>query len=172
MWEVGQHESYVYRVAFGADHRTLVSGGSDGVCYRWDLKPPKLPSNEDLNLLWRDLARDGEAAYWAMWAMAQTPERTVTFLGDKLRRVNRVMDLDRIVKGLPADEAERRERLTRVLVTKDERVVLTVVARRAISTLAQIQTDDAIRLLKELAERDANSDLAKLAATAVARLSK
>jgi WD40 repeat protein len=169
MWKVGQHESYVYTVGFGADNRTLVSGGQDSVCYRWDLQPRGEQPDQDLNVLWKDLGGEGSAAYRAMWAMTRIPDRTVAFLGNKLRPVTKVMDLDRIVKGLPADEAARRERLVRILADKDEKVALSTVARRATVTLGQLGTPDAIRLLKELAERDPNSDLGKLAAAAVER---
>ncbi len=40
VWNVGWHQSYVSTVGFGRDARTLVSGGSDGLCYLWDLRPP------------------------------------------------------------------------------------------------------------------------------------
>jgi hypothetical protein len=169
LWEVGRHESYVNTVAFGSDNRTLVSGGREGVCYRWDLQPrePLEPHEKNLDIHWKNLSREGQAAYRAMWAMTQMPDRTVTYLGNKLRPVTSVMDLDRILKGLSAEDADRRERLARILVDKDEKVALSTVARRAIVTLSQIGTADAHGLLKELAERDPNADLGKLAAAAL-----
>jgi WD40 repeat protein len=39
VWDLGRHQHYVYTVGFGRDGRTLVSGGEDGVCYLWDLRP-------------------------------------------------------------------------------------------------------------------------------------
>lgn len=167
VWRVGRHESYVYTVRFGADRKTLVSGGSDGVCYVWDLQPHGQPPEEDLNALWKNLARDGAAAYLATWKMAETPERTVTFLSNKLRQINKVMDLDRIAKGVSEEEATERQRLARVLAEKNERVALTYVIRRAVTLLSQLNTADARRLLKELAERDPDGELGRMSAAAL-----
>ncbi len=169
VWQVGRHESYVYTVAFGADQRTLVSGGSDGVCYVWDLQPHGQPPEQDLNSLWKDLARDGVAAYLAMWAMTETPDRTVAFLGNKLRPITKVMDLDRIAKGVSEEEAAERQRLARVLAEKNERVALTYVVRRAVALLSQLNTADSRRILKELAERDPDGELGRLAKAALER---
>ncbi len=167
VWEVGRHESYVYTLAFGADRRTLVSGGSDGVCYAWDLQPRGQPPEQDFNVLWKDLARDGAVAYLTMWMMAETPDRTVTYLGDKLRLINKVLDLDRIAKGVTEEEAAERQRLARVLAEKNEHVALTHVIRRAVALLSQLNTADSRRLLKELAERDPAGELGRLAAAAL-----
>ena len=167
VWHVGRHESYVYTVAFGADRRTLVSGGSDGVCYVWNLLPHGQQPEQDLNVLWKELARDGAAAYLAIWAMTETPERTVTFLGNKLRLINKVMDLDRIAKGVSEEEAAERQRLARVLDEKNERVALSYVIRRAVALLSQLNTADSRRLLKELAERDPDGELGRMVAAAL-----
>lgn len=37
VWNLGQHTDSIYNVDFGAFDRTLLTGGSDGVCYLWDL---------------------------------------------------------------------------------------------------------------------------------------
>jgi WD40 repeat protein len=63
-WHAGQHQSQVYTVSFGRDTRSLVSGGEDGVCYLWDLRPRDHRSVDDLEGLWADLAgEDGSAAF-------------------------------------------------------------------------------------------------------------
>ena len=48
VWNVGRHQSSVYTVGFGRDARSLVSGGEDGACYVWDLRPSANPPDDDL----------------------------------------------------------------------------------------------------------------------------
>ena len=70
----GKHQHYAEIVGFGRDSRTLLSGGGDGVCYLWDLRPRGSPPEKDLAGLWSDLAgSDGKTAYNAMWALADSP---------------------------------------------------------------------------------------------------
>ena len=87
----------VYTVGFGRDSRTLVSGGEDGVCYLWDLRPPGSRPDNDPARLWQDLAgEDGSAAYQAIWALSEMPDRAVALLAEKLRPVKSVIDLDHV----------------------------------------------------------------------------
>ena len=37
VWRLGKHTGSIYNVSFGALDKTLLSSGSDGVCYLWDL---------------------------------------------------------------------------------------------------------------------------------------
>ena len=37
VWRLGKHTGRIYNVSFGALDKTLLSSGSDGVCYLWDL---------------------------------------------------------------------------------------------------------------------------------------
>ena len=53
VWNGGRHQSHVYTVGFGRDARTLVSGGEDGACYLWDLRPAGRRPDNDLARLWR-----------------------------------------------------------------------------------------------------------------------
>jgi hypothetical protein len=74
----------VYTVGFAGDGRALVSGANDGVGYLWDLRPEK--SARDTAGLWEELSGpDGPAAYRAMWALADAPDRAVALLREKLR---------------------------------------------------------------------------------------
>ena len=83
--------------------------------------------------------------------------------------VKTVVDLDRIAEGSSGEEAQRRRRLTRLLVEKDPKVKLAIGVKRAVSLLAQIGTPDAIELLKELAEQRPKSEIGRLAAASFAR---
>jgi len=47
IWELGKHVKGIYNVSFGALDKTLLSSGSDGVCYLWDLNATAVDS-EDL----------------------------------------------------------------------------------------------------------------------------
>ena len=104
-----------------------------------------------------------------MWAITRTPDRAVTFLGNKLRLVSKVFDLDRIAKGQSAEEAAERQRLARKLAEKNETVALSCAVRRAVALLSQLDTADARQLLKDLTERDPKGELGRLASAALKR---
>ena len=61
VWDEGHHEGYVYKVEFGGDGLTLVSGGADGVSYVWNLGQPITPEQANPDRLWRDLAGEDSA---------------------------------------------------------------------------------------------------------------
>ncbi len=165
VWDRGRHQSHVYTVGFGRDARTLVSGGQDGACYLWDLRPTGDRLVADPARLWDALAGENSpAAYRAMWALTDVPDRATALLAEKLRPLRTVIDLDRIEAGLPREEVQRRRRMKSLLIQKDPKVVSAVAARRAVSLLAQIGTPDALALLDELATRDPKGELGRLAA--------
>jgi RNA polymerase sigma factor (sigma-70 family) len=63
VWDRGRHQADVYTVGFGRDARALVSGGQDGACYLWDMRPSGDLPTSDPARLWDDLAGDdGPAA--------------------------------------------------------------------------------------------------------------
>ena len=171
VWNGGRHQSYVYTVGFGRDCRTLVSGGSDGVCYVWDLRPPDYRPDSNIARLWHDLAgEDGTAAYRAMWGLAEMPDRCVTLLAEKLRPVRTVIDPKRIAGGDSQAEIQRLSRMKKLLIENDPKVESEVSVRRAIVLLAQLRTPEAIGLLKDLAKQDSRNDVGRLASAALDRL--
>jgi WD40 repeat protein len=168
--DVGQHQGYVCTVGFGRDNRTIVTGGADGVCYRWDLRPPGKQADNDLNRLWNDLAGDDSAAaYRAMWALAETPEGSVTFLADKLRPIKSLIDPDQLNDGSTDEETQRREILKKRLLDKDKEVERWVTVARAVSLLGQLGTLEAFRILKDLSSQEPTGDVAPLATDALDR---
>lgn len=177
VWDRGAHEHYVYTVAFGRDNRTIVSGADDGVCYLWDLQPAEMhPHRGDLTKLWDDLAGENSAtAYQAMWGFlewsesSKSTDQAVNFIAEKLRPVKSLIDTNHIAEGISDEENQRQLRMKKLLAAKDPKVELTIVARRAVSVLEQIGTPAATQLLNELANRDANGDLATLVAKALNR---
>jgi WD40 repeat protein len=168
--DAGRHESHVCTLGFGRGIRSLVSGGSDGICYLWDLRPSGDRADRDLGRLWEDLVgEDGPTAYEAVFALSLTPDRAVAMLAENLRRVQTVVDLDQIAEASSDEEAQRRRRLTKLLVERDPKVKLAIGVRRAVSLLEQIGTPDAIALLKELAARSSTKEMGRLATAALER---
>ena len=171
MWNGGRHQSYVYTVGFGRDARSLVTGGEDGVCYLWDLRPPDIRPDNDVYRLWHDLAgEDGSAAYQAMWALSEIPDHTIAMLAEKLHPVRTVIDLDHVAAGGSDEEIQRLRRMKKLLIQKDAKVESAVAVRRAIALLAQLGTSDAIVLLNKLAEQDPSRDVGRFASAALQRL--
>jgi HEAT repeat protein len=145
VWSIGKHSGYAYTVGFGRDSRTLLSGGKDGACYLWDLRPEAGPAAADPTRLLDDLiSGNSPAAYQAMWAMSDTPERTVALLsGDRLKeRLTSLEDADRWIA-----------------------------ARRAMSVLTQIGTAQATAVITTWAEQDADVVLRRAATAALNGLS-
>jgi RNA polymerase sigma factor (sigma-70 family) len=171
VWNSGRHQSDVYTVSFGRDARSLVSGGEDGACYVWDLRPSANPPDINLDQLWHDLgAEDNPAAYQAIWALSKMPDRCVSMLAEKLRPVRSVIDLDHVDAGKARDEIQRLRRMKKLLIDKDPTVESAVAVRRAIALLAQLDTPEAIALLKALAEQDPTRDVGQYARAALNRL--
>ncbi len=175
VWNRGRHQGDVYTVGFGRDSWTLVSGGQDGACYLWDTRPAGKPvaSDPDPARLWDDLrGDDGAAAYRAVRTLAEIPDRAVPLLAGKLRSLTSVVDLDRTEPGLPGEESERRRRMKKILIDRDPKIESAIVARRAFSVLARVGTPDAIAVLDELARRDPNGEVGRLAVAAKERATR
>jgi hypothetical protein len=171
VWARGQHSHIAYMVGFGHDSRTLVSGADDSLCYLWDLRPAKAhPQREDLPKVWDDLAADDSVVVCkAMWALLDSTDRAVDLIAEKLGSVRTLVETEQLSEGISIEEHQRRKRLKKALAAKDPKIELTIVARRAVSLLEQIGTPAAVRLLDDLAKRNAESDLGRLAASALNR---
>ncbi|HVU86049.1 MAG TPA: WD40 repeat domain-containing protein [Pirellulales bacterium] len=165
--DVGRHESYVYTLAFGHDNRTILSGGSDGVGYVWDLRRGEHRPVPDPKELWRRLSEDDIAsAYQAVCDLEEQPDVALQLLGERLRATRFVMENHR--KPAPDEEALRVQRLKKLLLEKpDSNTIRATAARRALALLARLRSPAAIALLKELADREPRDDLAPLAEAAL-----
>ncbi len=171
VWNAGRHQSHVYTVGFGRDARTLVSGGEDGACYLWDLRPAGPRANNDLARLWGDLAgEDAGAAYQATWGLSEMPSRSIAMLAEKLRPVTSVIDTDHVDEGNSREEVQRLRRMKKLLIDKDPKVESALAVRRAISLLGQIGTAGAVEVLNDLAEQDPKREVGRYATAALERL--
>jgi WD40 repeat protein len=167
---VGRHESYVFTIGFGHDTRTIVSGGEDGGCYLWSLRPSGQLPNKSPKELWHDLAGDdGAAAYEAMWKLAETPDATVKLLAEKLRPIKSVADLNDVPADLSLDEIQRRSNLAKISIGKHPDVLSREAAARAIALLGELNSPVAAELLNEVASHSPSQQMRDLAQAALAR---
>jgi WD40 repeat protein len=160
VWDTGRHQGDIYTVGFGKDNTTLVSGAEDGTCYLWDLHPPEKLPETSLPELWKDLgSEDSKTAYLAMWAFAEKPQESLRMLGEKLRAINKVIDLNQLNPDLSPEEAERRQRLRKILVDKEPQTESLLTVRRAMSVLQQIDSPESQKLLEDLAANHPLEDI-------------
>jgi RNA polymerase sigma factor (sigma-70 family) len=100
VWDRGKHRTNLFRVSFGKDDRTLVSGADDGLGYRWDLRPKDVP-NEKPAALWPALiGADGPAAYRAFWAMLDQPDAAVAAIAEQGKAFTEKVDAVRVRKWI------------------------------------------------------------------------
>jgi WD40 repeat protein len=160
----GKHQSYLYTVCFGKDCRSVIGGSSDNLCYQWGLKPTDTTPPADYDKLWDDLASENaNEAHRAMWILTDTPDQALPLLAQHLEKVQSVVDPTRLVRDLPQEEQERRKRMTTLLAQKDPQIELTIVIRRAVAVLSGIGSPEARQLLNDLASRNSDSELSRIA---------
>ncbi len=170
VWSLGRHAGYVYQVDFGRDSRRLLTGGADGVCYQWDLRPSDVVPNGDPQALWNDLAgKGGKAAYRGMWSLIALSNRAVPLIAEKLQPVMLLVDPDRALTDDSVEERLHAEGLQKRLAAGEKEVQRTLTARRALSVLAQIDSPASVELLKSLIAQNPTGDVGRLAAAALKR---
>ena len=134
VWDRGRHQADVYTVGFGRDARRSSAAARTGLLPLGPATARRSPARDPARL-WDDLAGDdGPAAYRAMWALSEIPDRAVALLAEKLRPVKSVVDLDHVDAGTPAEESQRRRRMRAILIQKDPKA--RVGGRRQASDLA------------------------------------
>jgi RNA polymerase sigma factor (sigma-70 family) len=96
VWDRGRHRTDLFRVSFGKDDRTLVSGADDGLGYRWDLRPKDVPAEKPAALWPALIGPDGPAAYRAFWAMLDQPVAAVTAIAEQGKAFTEKVDPARV----------------------------------------------------------------------------
>jgi RNA polymerase sigma factor (sigma-70 family) len=127
MKEIGRldgHRGWVLDVAFSPDGTRLVSGGMDTTALVWDVRSlTKRPGQTvaltaaDLEKCWEDLGSGAAQAYRAMAKIVAVPERSVPFLGERIKpppaaEAKRVAAL---IADLGSEQFKVRDRATREL---------------------------------------------------------
>ncbi len=175
------HEQSIYTVDFGARDRTLLSGGSDGVCFLWDLTSDRKNDSATATELVRQLrSEDATEVFHAYQLLTETPERTVELLGTELRQLSETEvadgDLRKAVVGLGAripQITERsltqlrewdfvvHDRLTSLLadgnISEDRAKIV-----RTIQNISRAKTQRLVRLLTDLQTPEADELIAEL----------
>jgi hypothetical protein len=104
-----------------------------------------------------------------MWILSSQPEQSIKLLADALKRIEKVIDIDRASSEVTVEDARKQQELLKRLDSHDKSVARAITIRRAISVLAQLGTVDALDLLKELSQRAPNEDVRRLATAALER---
>ncbi|NND96864.1 MAG: hypothetical protein HKN47_05990, partial [Pirellulaceae bacterium] len=165
MYEFDAHEDHVFTAKFGADNRTMVTGGGN-IAYLWDLRPQinAAPLAEHLDAL---VNIDGPAAYQAWWALVDGGDDSVALIRGELARVSKVIDIGRMASGSKIRERNRRANLLTTMSRKRPDSISLAAAKRIISVVSHINTDSSNGLLQQWA---ANGDeIGKLAAAELKR---
>ena len=108
------HDSYICNVDFGAQGKTIISGGSDSVCYLWDIVPQSNPEGSSANAdaFQALVGSDGEAAYKAYMQLSQQPEAALELLEEQLSElVGQEYDDKQVTKwivGLGSDSIQQK----------------------------------------------------------------
>jgi hypothetical protein len=120
------HTGAVIKLLFAENGKTLVSTSNDTTALVWDLtglranaqlsQQKQKPS--DIQDLWSALAdNDAANAYQAIWRLAATPSRTVTFLREHLHPVGRTdgKTVERLIADLDSPVYRVRQKATQQL---------------------------------------------------------
>jgi hypothetical protein len=157
-------------VAFGGDGTRLLTGGSDGAGYLWDLRPPLghpvyKKSLEELTKVF--FSDDTTGAYCAFWMLAAQPEVAVPKLAERLRAVDILVDPEVVESGVDEADRQRTQRLKSLLLEQGKNVLSPVGAHRAVALLRHIGTPESRAVLEEVAAKNSGGELARLATEAL-----
>jgi WD40 repeat protein len=188
------HAGRVGELIFAENDRTLLTTSSDTTALVWDLTGLRSPipsadgkqPSRDLRGLWNALAdRDASTAYRAIWILMATPDKSVAFLRERLRRVESpgekaiaklVLDLDSsdfAVRQRASDELSKLDLLAEPTLRKALAGQPSLETRRRVQQLleqlaavpsgVQLQSLRAVEALERIGTADARHVLEELA---------
>jgi len=135
VWDSGEHSDSVYSIDFGPNDQTLLTGGSDGVCYLWDLNSSG-KEEVDFGRMARDLVGTSPRdAFVAHQRLASEPERAIPALRSVLEWL--------FGKPMEGDNAD-------------------IQCRRIVSLLTFLETPGADELLGYMLEHSPNATIKKM----------
>ena len=152
LFEFKGHEKYVYDIEFAGDNRSLVSGAAS-TSLLWDLRPEftQRPINEQANAL---LYANGSDSYQAWWALVDAGDAAVKSLRDRLPKSRKLTNIGQMASGNDAGHRQRRRNLLMKMAASNKETFRSGAARRLVSVLSHIGSEDSIGLLRELASQD------------------
>ncbi len=83
---VKEHDDRVYSIDFGSRDKTLLSGGTDGVCYLWNVVPDSGKRPKDKDLFQVLVGTDGLEAYQAFHLLSASPDTSFELLHEQLSK--------------------------------------------------------------------------------------
>ncbi|MEM8733121.1 MAG: WD40 repeat domain-containing protein [Planctomycetota bacterium] len=157
--EIDGHDDSVYTLDFGKDNRTLCSGGAN-LGYIWDLKPADLPFDHTEDAIKALVGVKGSESYQAWWYLTEKGEACIEPLVAYCERVEKLLDVEKLLAGLVGAQRECRLNLIHRLVQQDNTNQMTfAAARRIFSVLAHIDGAGSQNAIRRLQNRDFFSDV-------------
>lgn len=152
--EIKGHDEHVYTIDFGADSRTLCSGGAN-LGYVWTLRPSDVDFESTAEAIGALVGLDAADSYRAWWFLCEQGDASVQPLMQFCNQVHEFHDLQTILDGLDESQRKRRQRLLERIIHEDGTEHITVsAARRIHSVLSHINSDASREALQLLSDRN------------------
>lgn len=162
LWQAGSHRGRALTVGFSEQDKVLVSGGSDGMVYCWELMPQDVAGAPNFDQIWTALCNGNDDEIKSLkWELVQIGDAAVDEVERRLKTITRVVNLRAISKGVDRETAESRIRLAMQLCEKNPAVEIDVRLKHAIDFLAMLRNPKSMALLKQLATSHPSKDVRK-----------
>ncbi|MDX1926589.1 MAG: WD40 repeat domain-containing protein [Pirellulaceae bacterium] len=162
VWQAGSHHGAVLTLGFAEGDKVLISGGTDGMVYGWELTPQDNAAARDYNQVWSTLCSGTEEEIKNLkWELVQIGDAAVDEVEQRLKPITRVVNLRAIAKGVDRETAASRVRLAMQLSEKNPAVEIDLRIKHAIDFLALLRSPKSLALLKELAATHESKDIRK-----------
>lgn len=162
VWKAGSHHGGILTLGFTEGDKVLISGGTDGMVYGWELMPQDNAAARDYDQVWSTLCSGTEEEIKNLkWELVQIGDAAVDEIEQRLKPITRVVNLRAIAKGVDRETAASRVRLAMQLSEKNPAVEIDLRIKHAIEFLALLRSPKSLDVLKELAATHASKDIRK-----------